>query len=104
MRCPAWQGIIPVAPPSKRWLSSLGATEPGAGCTVDDPCELANPAHGVGGVFPCHLGTWAMECVETEYVLQTVWMAYPDQAGSPQGPHGVNCDPLVANVLGIGSG
>ena len=45
-----------------------------------------------------------MEYVETWNVLQTVWMAYPDQAGSPQGHHGVSCDPLVANVLGIGSG
>ena len=45
-----------------------------------------------------------MEYVETEHVLRTVWMAYPNQVGSPQGPHGVNCDPLVANVLGIGSG
>ena len=58
----------------------------------------------VGGAFSCHLGTWTMKYVETWNVLQTVWMAYPDQAGSPQGPHGVSCDPLVANVLGIGSG
>ena len=45
-----------------------------------------------------------MKCVETWYVLQTVWMDYPNQAGSPQGIRGVNCDTLVANVLGVGSG
>ena len=45
-----------------------------------------------------------MEYVETWYVLQTVWMDYPNQAGSPQGIRGVNRDSLVANVLGIGSG
>ena len=45
-----------------------------------------------------------MEYVETWYVLQTVWMAYPDQAGSPQGYPGVSWATLVANVLGIGSG
>ena len=81
-----------------------GGLEPGAIGAVVDCQQFAGPVHGVGGVFPCHFGTWAMEFVETEYVLQIVWMAYPDQAGSPQGPHGVNCDPLVANVLGNGSG
>ena len=45
-----------------------------------------------------------MEYLETWQVLQTVWMAYPNQAGSPQGIRCVNGVSLVANVLGIGSG
>ena len=48
--------------------------------------------------------TWVMEYMETLHVLLAVRMAYPGQASSPQGSHGVNCDSLVANVLGIGSG
>ena len=45
-----------------------------------------------------------MKYVETWNVLQPVWMVYPNQASSPQGPHGVSCEPLVVNVLGIGPG
>ena len=45
-----------------------------------------------------------MECGEAAYVLQTVWMAYPDQASSLQGFHDVNCDILAADDLETGSG
>ncbi len=45
-----------------------------------------------------------MDCGGTVHVLQTVLMAYPDQASSLQGPHGVNCDILAANDPGTGSG
>ena len=53
---------------------------------------------------PVASGNRAMKCEETEQVLQTVLMAYPDQASSLQGSHGANCDILAANDLGIGSG
>ena len=49
-------------------------------------------------------GTMVMKCGETVHVLQTVLMAYPDQASSLQGSHGVNRDILAANDLGTGSG
>ena len=45
-----------------------------------------------------------MECWGAGHVLSAVWMAYPDQASSLQGFHGVNRDLLAANDLGIGSG
>ena len=54
--------------------------------------------------FPVTLRIWVMECMETLYVLHAVRMAYLGQASSPHGSHGVNCDSLVADVLGIGSG
>ncbi len=57
------------------------------------------------GFVPCRfadLGCW--HSWKRRYVLQTVQMAYPDQASSPQGLCGVSRDPLVANDLGIGSG
>ena len=38
------------------------------------------------------------------YVLQIMPMAYPNQAGSQQGSHGVSCDILAVNGLGIGLG
>ena len=53
---------------------------------------------------PVASGNKAMKCEETEQVLQTVLMAYPDQASSLQGSHGADCDILAANDLGIGSG
>ena len=58
----------------------------------------------VGGINLCSFGNWVSEHVETWHVLQTVWMDRPSQASGPQGFRGVDCDPLVANVLGIGSG
>ena len=45
-----------------------------------------------------------MECWGAAHVLPAVRMAYPDQASSLQGFHGVNHDLLAANDLGIGSG
>ena len=49
-------------------------------------------------------GARVVECLGTRYVLRAVLMAYPEQACSLQGSHGVNCDILAANDLGIGSG
>ena len=63
------------------------------------------PAKSVGRLTsPVASGNKAMECEETEQVLQTVLMAYPGQASSLQGSHGADCDILAANDLGIGSG
>ena len=45
-----------------------------------------------------------MECGGAAYVLQAVWMAYPDQASSLQGFHDVNCDILAVDDLETGSG
>ena len=45
-----------------------------------------------------------MECGEATYVLQSVWMAYPDQASSLQGFHDVSRDILAADDLETGSG
>ena len=52
---------------------------------------------------PVASGNKAMKCEETEQVLQTVLMAYPDQASSLQGSHGADCDIVAANELGKGS-
>jgi hypothetical protein len=52
----------------------------------------------------CLFGAWVMEREGSAHVLQSVLMAYPDQASSLQGFHGVNCDFLAANDPGIGSG
>ena len=50
------------------------------------------------------VGDWVMECSRAQYVLYSMWMAHPDQAGSLQGPHGVSCGALAVNDPGIGSG
>ena len=43
----------------------------------------------------------AMDC---GHVLQTVLMAYPNQASSLQGSHSVSCDILAVDDLGTDSG
>jgi hypothetical protein len=53
---------------------------------------------------PVAFGNKAMKCEGTEHVLQTVLMAYPDQASSLQGSPSVDWDILAANDLGTGSG
>ena len=65
---------------------------------LDDCCSC-------WGFVPCRLadlGCW--HSWKRRHVLQTVQMAYPDQASSPQGLCGVSRDPLVVNDLGTGSG
>ena len=47
---------------------------------------------------------WVMECIGAQHVLQLMWMAHPNQAGSLQGSHNVNCDILADNSPGTGSG
>ena len=49
-------------------------------------------------------GARVVECQGTRYVLRAVLMAYPEQACSLQGSHGVNCDILAANDPGNVSG
>jgi hypothetical protein len=46
----------------------------------------------------------AVNCGGAAHVLQTVLMAYPNQASSLQGSHGVSCDILAVDDLGTGSG
>ena len=75
------------------------------GHTTQDTNIHHTPAKPVGRLTsPVASGNKAMECEETEQVLQTVLMAYPGQASSLQGSHGADCDILAANALGIGSG
>jgi hypothetical protein len=50
------------------------------------------------------VGDRVMECSRAQYVLYSMWMAHPGQAGSLQGPHGVSCGALAVNDPGIGSG
>ena len=57
-----------------------------------------------GLTSPVAVRDMVMDCEETVHVLQTVLMAYPDQASSLQGSHSVGCDILAANDLGTGSG
>ncbi len=57
-----------------------------------------------GFTSPVAVRDMVMDCEETVHVLQTVLMAYPDQASSLQGSHSVGCDILAANDLGTGSG
>ena len=45
-----------------------------------------------------------VDCGGAAHVLQTVLMAYPNQASSLQGSHGVSCDILAVDDLGTGSG
>ena len=45
-----------------------------------------------------------MECQGSQYALQVMSMVCPNQAGSLQGSHGVGCDILAVNGLGIGLG
>ena len=45
-----------------------------------------------------------MECTRAPYVLRGMLMAHPIQASSLQGLHGVSCDALAVNDLGIGTG
>jgi len=49
-------------------------------------------------------GARVVEYHGTGYVLHAVLMARPEQASSLQGSHGVSCDNLAANDLGIVSG
>ena len=49
-------------------------------------------------------GTWWWIVGGAAHVLQTVLMAYPNQASSLQGSHGVSCDILAVDDLGTGSG
>ena len=46
----------------------------------------------------------AVDCGGAAHVLQTVLMAYPNQASSLQGSHSVSCDILAVDDLGTGSG
>ena len=60
---------------------------------------------GVGGVkAPVTSRNMAVECGGIADVLQTVLMAYPNQASSLQGSHSVSCDILAVDDLGTGSG
>ena len=52
----------------------------------------------------CPQGNWVMECVRDYHDLLRMWMALPSQVGSLQERHGVNCDSLAVDVLGIGRG
>ena len=45
-----------------------------------------------------------VDCGGATHVLQTVLMAYPNQASSLQGSHSVSCDILAVDDLGTGSG
>ena len=45
-----------------------------------------------------------MKCQGSQYVLQAMLMVYPNQAGGLQGSHGVSCDILAVNDLGIDLG
>ena len=60
----------------------------------------------VTGGFTSPVAIWnlVMECKGTVHVLQTVLMAYPNQASSLQGSHSVSCDILAVDDLGTGSG
>ena len=55
-------------------------------------------------ISPVAFGAMVMKCGGTAHVLQTVLMAYPDQASSLQGSRSVSSDILAANDLGTGSG
>ena len=67
--------------------------------------ELSAVTHcSLGGFGLLSLRIMAMECGETDHVLQTVPKAHPDQACSLQGSRDVSCDILAANDLGTGSG
>ncbi len=60
---------------------------------------------GAGGLKTLvALQSLAVDCGGAAHVLQTVLMAYPNQAGSLQGPHSACCDILAVDDLGIGSG
>ena len=58
----------------------------------------------LGALSPLSLRNLVVDCEGTVHVLQTVLMAYPDQASSLQGSRGASCDILAANDLGTGSG
>ena len=45
-----------------------------------------------------------VDCGGATHVLQTVLMAYPNQASSLQGSHNVDCDILALSDLGASSG
>ncbi len=49
-------------------------------------------------------GGWVMKCSGTQHVLWSMWMVFPNQAGSLQGSHSVDCDILAVEDPGIGSG
>jgi hypothetical protein len=49
-------------------------------------------------------GGWVMKCSGTQQVLWSMWMVFPNQAGSLQGSHSVDCDILAVDDLEIGSG
>ena len=60
---------------------------------------------GVGGVKALVTSrNMAVECGGVAHVLQTVLMAYPNQASSLQGSHSVSCDILAVDDLGNASG
>ena len=57
-----------------------------------------------GGLPLLPFGALAEKCRRIHYVLQVMWMAYPDQTSSLQGSRSVNSDILAVNAPGIGSG
>ena len=57
-----------------------------------------------GGFPPVPSGGWVMEYTGAQHVLQSMLMAFPDQAGSLQGPCRATCSALAANDPGNGSG
>ena len=68
--------------------------------------QQANSTKSVAGGFKAlvALRNLVVDCGGAAHVLQTVLMAYPDQASSLQGSHSVSCDILAVDDLGTGSG
>ena len=72
-------------------------------CTTGQ-CFRGQPIFQWGTSVFCRACDLAMEWSETTYVLQSMPMGHPGQAGGLQGRRGVSCGGLAVNVLGIGSG
>ena len=67
------------------------------------PKHVAPPCAG-GLKTLVALRSLVVDCGGAAHVLQTVLMAYPNQASSLQGSRSVSSDILAANDLGTGSG
>ena len=84
--------------PNQLLFHAFGAPDTGA-----VPKHVAQPCAG-GLKTLVALWSLVVDCGGAAHVLQTVLMAYPNQASSLQGSHSVGCDILAVDDLGTGSG